>query len=194
MTGDELRRAHAVHPVTAVQMEWSLTTRGLEASVVPVARELGIGIVAYSPLCRGLLSGRIKSREDMEDGDWRKTGVPRFAEDNLAANAAAAARLEAIAARFGASAGQLALAWVHAQGNGWGDDVFPIPGTKSPARLEENAAAVALAARLTPADLAEIAAAVPAEEVKGDRYASNFGTWETRTDAAAAAPLDASKL
>jgi aryl-alcohol dehydrogenase-like predicted oxidoreductase len=163
MTADELRRAHAVHPVSAIQIEWSLQTRGFAADVVPTARELGVGIVAYSPLGRGLLTGAVASKGDLDAADWRHKN-PRFAEETLAHNAAAGARLASIGARFGASAAQVALAWVHAQGA----DVVPIPGTKSSKRLRENAAAYELSKRLTAADLEEISAAVP--EAAGARY------------------------
>jgi aryl-alcohol dehydrogenase-like predicted oxidoreductase len=166
ITPDELRRAHAIHPVTAIQQEWSLSTRDLEKALVPTARELGVAIVAYSPLGRGLLAQRFTKASELEDGDWRKAGsVPRFSGEHLTKNADAAARLAAIARRLGVPPAQLALAWVHSRG----EDVFPIPGTKSAARLEENAGAVALAGRLTKEQIAEIEAAVP--EAEGPRYA-----------------------
>lgn len=173
VTADELRRAHAVFPVTAIQMEWSLQTRDLEATVVPAARELGVGIVAYSPLGRGLLSTRFTSKESFEEGDWRSK-LPRVTGDNMTKNAEATHRLAAIAARHGVTAAQLALAWVHARGR----DVFPIPGTKSPGRLVENAAAVTLALKLTDEDWAEVEAAVP--EASGERYEGMGGTWNSR--------------
>lgn len=158
----ELRRAHAVHPVSAIQMEWSLQSRSIELEIVPVARELGIGIVAYSPLGRGLLSQTEGTApEQLGESDYRRS-LPRFAAGNFETNQARLAQFREVAARKGCTCAQLALAWVHAQG----EDVFPIPGTKSRRRLEENAAAALLA--LTPAECAELAALVPAPE--GARY------------------------
>ena len=161
ITGAELRRAHAVFPVTAVQQEYSLVTRDLEGDLIPVARELGVGIVAYSPLCRGLLAGTFSKREDLAQSDYRLQS-PRFSEANMATNAAAAARIAAVAARKGVTPSQLALAWVHSRG----DDIFPIPGTKSVSRLHENLGAVAIT--ITPEEAAEIEAA--GASVQGDRY------------------------
>ncbi|MFJ8913118.1 aldo/keto reductase [Amycolatopsis sp. NPDC102389] len=161
---ETIRRAHAVHPVTAVQTEWSLWSRDIEDEVVPVCRELGIGLVPYSPLGRGFLTGRFKSKEDFADGDFRQTTQPRFAEGNLERNLAIVEALRALAERKGVTAGQLALAWVQAQG----DDVVPIPGTKRRKYLEENVASVGL--KLTAEDVAEIEAAVPADAVAGERY------------------------
>jgi len=170
-TPSELRRAHAVHPITAIQMEWSLQTRDIEKEVVPTARELGIAIVAYSPLGRGLLSKRFISPSELDPSDWRRTN-PRLAGDNLDKNAVAAARLDEIAKEKGVTPGQLALSWVHHQG----EDVFPIPGTRSPDRLTENANAVSLS--LTPEDLRRLEEAVP--EAEGERYAGMHGTFNTR--------------
>ncbi|OXM49858.1 aldo/keto reductase [Amycolatopsis alba] len=161
---ETIRRAHAVHPVTAVQTEWSLWSRDIENEVVPVCRELGIGLVPYSPLGRGFLTGRFKSKEDFEDGDFRQTIQPRFAEGNLERNLAIVEALRALAEQKGVTAGQLALAWVQAQG----DDVVPIPGTKRRKYLEENVAAVGL--KLTAEDVAAIEAAVPADAIAGERY------------------------
>ncbi|UUV35329.1 aldo/keto reductase [Amycolatopsis roodepoortensis] len=161
---DTIRRAHAVHPVTAVQTEWSLWSRDIENEVVPVCRELGIGLVPYSPLGRGFLTGRFKSKEDFADGDFRQTTQPRFAEGNLERNLAIVEALRALAEQKGVTAGQLALAWVQAQG----DDVVPIPGTKRRKYLEENVASVGL--KLTAEDVAAIEAAVPADAVAGERY------------------------
>jgi aryl-alcohol dehydrogenase-like predicted oxidoreductase len=179
VTADEIRRAHKVFPVTAIQMEWSLHTRDIEKEIVPTARELGIAIVAYSPLGRGLLTPRFTTKESFEEGDWRSK-LPRVAGGNLETNAASTAKLAEIAARHGVTNAQLALAWVHSRG----EDVFPIPGTKTRKRLEENAAAFALSKRLTPADYAEIEAAVP--EAVGERYAGMAGTWNSRQSAGAA--------
>ncbi|MEU8416575.1 aldo/keto reductase [Amycolatopsis japonica] len=161
---ETIRRAHAVHPVTAVQTEWSLWSRDIEDEVVPVCRELGIGLVPYSPLGRGFLTGRFKSKEDFADGDFRQTTQPRFAEGNLERNLAMVEALRALAERKGVTAGQLALAWVQAQG----DDVVPIPGTKRRKYLEENVASVGL--DLTAEDIAAIEEAVPADAVAGERY------------------------
>ncbi|MFI5564826.1 aldo/keto reductase [Amycolatopsis japonica] len=161
---ETIRRAHAVHPVTAVQTEWSLWSRDIENEVVPVCRELGIGLVPYSPLGRGFLTGRFKSKEDFADGDFRQTTQPRFAEGNLERNLAIVEALRALAEQKGVTAGQLALAWVQAQGG----DVVPIPGTKRRKYLEENVASVAL--NLTAEDIAAIEEAVPADAVAGERY------------------------
>ena len=131
-----IRRAHAVHPITALQTEYSLFARDVEADILPTVRELGIGFVAYSPLGRGLLTGRYASTNDFEADDYR-AGHPRFAGDNFAKNVEHVRRLEALAERKGVTAAQLALAWLLHQG----DDVVPIPGTKRRKRLEENCAA-----------------------------------------------------
>lgn len=141
--------------------------------MIPTCRELGVGIVAYSPLGRGLLSGAIKGSGDIKEGDWRSS-QPRFSQENLDRNAQAAAKLAELAAKKGVTPGQLALAWLHAQG----PDVFPIPGTKSPQRLRENAAATTIS--LSPAELAEISSAVP--EGQGERYAGMWGTWNLRAN------------
>ncbi|WP_410577734.1 aldo/keto reductase [Amycolatopsis sp. lyj-108] len=161
---ETIRRAHAVHPVAAVQTEWSLWSRDIENEVVPVCRELGIGLVPYSPLGRGFLTGRFKSKEDFADGDFRQTTQPRFAEGNLERNLAMVEALRALAEQKGVTAGQLALAWVQAQG----EDVVPIPGTKRRKYLEENVGSVAL--KLTAEDVAAIEEAVPADAVAGERY------------------------
>ena len=136
---DTIRRAHAVHPVTAVQSEYSLWTRDPEEKVLPLLRELGIGFVAYSPLGRGFLTGEILSTDDFADDDSRKTN-PRFMGENFQRNLQAVGEVRAIAAEVGATPAQVALAWVLAQG----DTIAPIPGTKRVARLEENVAAEGL--------------------------------------------------
>ncbi|HVK22717.1 MAG TPA: aldo/keto reductase [Actinokineospora sp.] len=159
---ETIRRADAVHPITAVQSEWSLWSRDIEADVVPTLRELGIGIVAYSPLGRGFLTGRFASRADLPEGDFREVFQPRFAEGNFEANLGITEVLRGMAAERGVTAGQLALAWVHSRG----DDVVPIPGTKRRTYLAENLAAVDVV--LEPQDIAALEAAVP--EVAGDRY------------------------
>ncbi|KAA2251182.1 aldo/keto reductase [Solihabitans fulvus] len=159
-----IRRAHATHPITAVQTEWSLWSRDLEAEIVPTCRELGIGLVPYSPLGRGFLTGRITSAADLGSGDFRQVGQPRFADGNLERNLALVERLRALAAERDVTAGQLALAWVLHQGA----DVVPIPGTKRRKYLEENVAASFV--ELSTADLAAIEDAVPVDEVAGERY------------------------
>ncbi|RHY53636.1 hypothetical protein DYB30_010615 [Aphanomyces astaci] len=173
-TPSELRRAHAIHPISAIQMEWSLQSRDLEALVVPVARELGVGIVAYSPLCRGFLTAIDKF--DKLDGDDSRRKLPRYSGDKLAQSKAKVAKFFDLAAAKHCTPAQLALAWVHAQG----PDVFPIPGTKSSTRIVENAHAVTFT--LTQDEVATIAAA--ATSIEGDRYASNKHTFNARLDKA----------
>jgi aryl-alcohol dehydrogenase-like predicted oxidoreductase len=158
---ETIRRAHAVHPVTAVQTEYSLWTRDVEAEILPTCRELGIGFVPYSPLGRGFLSGRFKSPQELDEGDFRRSG-PRFTGENLDANLKLAAKVAEIAQEKGVTPAQLALAWVLAQGQ----DIAPIPGTKRRRYLEENAAAVEV--ELTPQDLERIEAELPA--AAGERY------------------------
>jgi aryl-alcohol dehydrogenase-like predicted oxidoreductase len=158
---DTIRRAHAVHPITAVQTEYSLWTRDPEAEILPTCRELGIGFVAYSPLGRGFLSGRFTNPQELDEGDFRRTN-PRFADENLEANRRLAAMVADIAEEKGVTPAQLALAWVLAQG----EDIVPIPGTKRRTYLEENAAAVDVA--LTDEDLRRIDAELP--KAAGERY------------------------
>jgi aryl-alcohol dehydrogenase-like predicted oxidoreductase len=158
-----IRRAHATHPLTAVQSEFSLWTRDVEDEVLPTLRELGIGFVAYSPLGRGFLTGAIRSLDDLPEDDWRRTN-PRFQEEALAENLRLADRVVELAEQIGAPAAQVALAWVLAKG----EDVVPIPGTKSPGRLEENAGAVDV--ELSADQVAELDEAVAAESVRGSRY------------------------
>jgi aryl-alcohol dehydrogenase-like predicted oxidoreductase len=160
-SAETIRRAHAVHPITAVQTEYSLWTRDPEAEVIPTCRELGIGFVPYSPLGRGFLSGRFSSPDDLDEGDFRRYG-PRFTGANLEANQGLAAKVAELARDKGITPAQLALAWVLAQG----DDLVPIPGTKRRTYLEENAAAVDV--QLTDEDLARIEEEVPA--ASGARY------------------------
>lgn len=165
---ETIRRAHAVHPITALQTEYSLFTRDLEDEILPTLRELGIGLVPYSPLGRGLLTGAITATPEAEAGDSRGTAYfPRFSGDNLAANLALVDKIRAAAQEKGCTPGQLALAWVLAQG----DDqlgVAPIPGTKRVKYLEENVAAVDVA--LSADDLAALEEAVPRDAVRGERY------------------------
>ncbi len=160
---ETIRRAHAVHPISALQTEYSLWTRDPEAEILPTVRELGIGFVAYSPLGRGFLSGRIRSIDDLEETDFRRHG-PRFQEENLRRNLALVAEVEALAAEKGVTPSQLALAWVLSRG----DDIVPIPGTKRRSYLEENAAAVDV--ELTSADLERLERAFPVGAAAGDRY------------------------
>ncbi|CAN5599872.1 aldo/keto reductase [soil metagenome] len=159
---ETIRRAHAVHPITAVQTEYSLWTRELESEILPTLRELGIGLVAYSPLGRGFLSGRFTDPEkDLAEGDFRRHG-PRFTGENLGQNKKLAEKVGELAEEKGVTAAQLALAWVLAQG----DDVVPIPGTKRRTYLEQNAAAADV--ELTKDDLERIEAELPS--AVGDRY------------------------
>ncbi|TGB13707.1 aldo/keto reductase [Streptomyces sp. MZ04] len=158
-----IRRAHAVHPIAALQSEWSLWTRDLEAEIAPVCRELGIGLVPFSPLGRGFLTGRYTSTDALQEGDMRR-GQPRFADGNLERNLAVVEALDALAAEKGVTAGQLALAWVQHRG----DDVVPIPGTRREKYLTENLAATGI--ELSPDELAAIDAAAPAGSVAGTRY------------------------
>jgi aryl-alcohol dehydrogenase-like predicted oxidoreductase len=158
---ETIRRAHAVHPITAVQTEYSLWTRDIETEVRPTCRELGIGFVPYSPLGRGFLSGRFKSPDELDENDFRRSG-PRFTGENLDANLQLASKLAEIADEKGITRAQLALGWVLAQG----DDLVPIPGTKRRRYLEENAAAVDV--ELSEGDLARIDAELP--NAAGERY------------------------
>ena len=158
-----LRRAHAVHPISALQTEYSLWTRDPEDAVLPACRELGVGFVAYSPLGRGFLTGRFRSFEDLPEGDYRRN-APRFQGENFAKNLDLVTKVEEIAKEKGCTPAQLALAWLHAQGAG----VVPIPGTKTRARLEENAGAPGVV--LTAGDLARIDRVAPKGIAAGPRY------------------------
>lgn len=169
VAADTLRRAASAHPITALQSEWSLWSRDIEAEVVPMARELGIGIVAYSPLGRGFLTGQIKSFNDFAPDDYRRFS-PRFQGANFEANLDLVRSVVAIASEKRCTPGQLALAWVMAQGQ----DVVPIPGTKRRRYLEENAEAADVT--LSAEDLARIDKAVPAGTALGDRYADMRST------------------
>ncbi len=163
-SADTIRRAHAVHPITALQTEYSLFTRDVEDVILPTLRELGIGLVPYSPLGRGLLTGRV-SRESLAAGDSRNTTYfPRFQGAALETNLGLVNRVRDLADRHDCTPGQLALAWVLAQG----DDIVPIPGTKRVRYLVENVAA--LRVRLSEDDLLELTQAVPRDEVAGARY------------------------
>ncbi|MGB2569571.1 aldo/keto reductase [Micromonospora citrea] len=158
-----LRAAHAVHPIAAVQMEYSLFTRDVEGEMLDTCRELGVSLVAYSPVGRGLLTGAITGRDQLAADDWR-AHVPRFAEGNLDANLALVAAVREVAGEIGCTPAQAALAWLLAQG----EDVLPIPGTKRVRYLQENAAAADI--RLTAAQQARLRQAVPAGAVAGERY------------------------
>jgi aryl-alcohol dehydrogenase-like predicted oxidoreductase len=162
-SADVIRRAHATHPLTAVQSEYSLWTRDPESEVLPTLRELGIGLVAYSPLGRGFLTGQIRSVEDLSDDDWRRSN-PRFQEEALRQNIELADRVRALADELAVTPAQLALAWVQAQGQ----DIVPIPGTKRPERLSENVAAATI--ELSDEDVAALDQAVPAGSAVGGRY------------------------
>ncbi|MFB8137316.1 aldo/keto reductase [Streptomyces mirabilis] len=166
VTGGELRAAHAVHPIAAVQSEWSLFSRDIEAGVVPAVRELGVALVPYSPLGRGFLTGSFVHAEDLTSDDFRRT-MPRFTGDNAAANAALLEPVRAVAEAHGASPGQIALAWVQQQASSLGLPVVPIPGTTRRSRVEENTAATRIV--LTEDELAVLEPI--ASKVAGERYA-----------------------
>jgi aryl-alcohol dehydrogenase-like predicted oxidoreductase len=157
---ETIRRAHKTHPLTAVQSEYSLWTRDPDDDVLPALRELGIGLVAYSPLGRGFLTGQIRSIDDLPEDDWRRSN-PRFQEDALRQNLALADRVRDLAARRGGTPAQLALAWVMAKGH----DIVPIPGTKRPDRIRENVAASAIS--LSAEDVATLDEVVSPGAVKG---------------------------
>lgn len=161
-----IRRAHKVHPMTALQTEYSLWERHVEKEILPTVRELGIGFVPYSPLGRGFLTGAITRASDLRETDSRALRFPRFAPENFGKNQVLVERVRAIAGRKGVKPGQLALAWVLAKG----DDLVPIPGTKRRKYLEENAASAEI--KLTPAEVRELEAAIPQSEIAGDRYAA----------------------
>ncbi|KAL6970877.1 hypothetical protein U1Q18_030555 [Sarracenia purpurea var. burkii] len=165
-----IRRAHAVHPITAIQIEWSLWTRDCEEEIVPICRELGIGIVAYSPLGRGFLSAGPKIAENLSnDDDFRKL-LPRFKAENMEHNQKIFERIVEIATLKRCTPGQLALAWVHHQGN----DVCPIPGTTKIENLNQNIGA--LSVKLTREEMNELESI--ASLVKGERYQSYVTTWK----------------
>jgi aryl-alcohol dehydrogenase-like predicted oxidoreductase len=158
---DTIRRAHATHPITAVQSEYSLWSRDIEAEILPTLRELGIGLVAYSPIGRGFLAGRFNDPSELDEGDFRRSG-PRFTGSNLEQNQRLAAKIRELAEEKGVTSGQLALAWVLAKG----DDIVPIPGTKRVSYLEENWGATEV--ELSDDELARIEAELPA--AAGERY------------------------
>lgn len=162
-----IRRAHAVHPLSALQTEYSLWSREPEDEILPTLRELGIGFVPYSPLGRGFLTGQLKSFDDFAPSDYRRNS-PRFQGENFQKNLQVVSKVTELAGRKGVSAGQLALAWVMAQG----EDLVPIPGTKRIAYLEENARAAELT--LTAEDFREINQVIPKDAASGDRYPASM--------------------
>lgn len=175
VTGDELRAAHAVHPVAALQSEWSLFSRDVERTAVPAAAELGVTFVPYSPLGRGFLTGSFSNAEQLSSDDFRR-GQPRFTGENAARNAELLTPIAKIAAARGVTSAQVALAWVHQQADVHGLSVVPIPGTRKRSRLEENVAAATL--KLTTEELAELEPI--AASVVGTRYANMTTTSATR--------------
>ncbi|KAL6650530.1 hypothetical protein ACP70R_009455 [Stipagrostis hirtigluma subsp. patula] len=166
-----IRRAHAVHPITAVQLEWSLWSRDVEEDIIPTCRELGIGIVAYSPLGRGFFSSGAKLVDSLSEQDYRKH-LPRFQPENLDNNIQIFERVKAMATRKGCTPSQLALAWVHHQGN----DVCPIPGTTKMENFNQNVGA--LSVKLTTDEMAELESYAAAANVQGDRYPQMAPTWK----------------
>lgn len=158
-----IERAHKVHPITALQTEYSLWSRDVEEEILPAIRKLGIGLVPYSPLGRGFLTGRFKSTEDLDAKDYRRM-TPRFQGENLENNLGLLSAVEALAAEKGVKPGQVALAWVLAQGT----DIVPIPGTKRRTYLEENVAAVEVT--LSSAEIEKLSNAIPRGAASGDRY------------------------
>jgi aryl-alcohol dehydrogenase-like predicted oxidoreductase len=160
---ETIRRAHAVHPITALQTEYSLWSRHPEEEILPTVRELGIGFVSYSPLGRGFLAGRFKSSDDFGEGDYRGN-TPRFSGENLEKNLELVKGVEELAAEKGVTSAQLAVAWVLAQG----EDIVPIPGTKRRTYLEQNVGAAEV--ELSADEIAQLEAAVPPGEVAGERY------------------------
>ena len=158
-----IRRAHAVHPISALQSEYSLWERNLEPHIIPLLRELGIGLVPFAPLGRGFLTGAVRRAEEYPDGDFRR-GDPRYQGENFDANVRAASTVRELGARKGATAGQIALAWLLHKG----PDIVPIPGTKRRKYLEENVAAASV--RLAPEEMAALDAALAPEKIAGPRY------------------------
>uniref|UniRef100_A0A5B7AY04 Putative aldo-keto reductase 2 n=1 Tax=Davidia involucrata TaxID=16924 RepID=A0A5B7AY04_DAVIN len=165
-----IRRAHAVHPITAIQVEWSLWARDLEEEIVPTCRELGIGIVPYSPLGRGFFSGGPKLVENLTEDDFRKK-LPRFKPENYEHNKKIFERVNEMASRKGCTPSQLALAWVHHRGN----DVCPIPGTTKIENFNQNIGALSI--KLTPEEMAELESFASFDAVKGDRHVFMSTTW-----------------
>ncbi|TPN76693.1 aldo/keto reductase [Mesorhizobium sp. CU2] len=162
-----IRRAHAVHPVSALQSEYSLWERNLEPEIIPVLKELGIGLVPFAPLGRGFLAGDVKRAEDYPEGDFRR-GDPRYQGANFDLNVAAAAAVRDIAEAKGVKPGQIAIAWLLAKGPEFGIDIVPIPGTKRRSYLEENVAAAEV--KLDPTEMLGLDMALTADKVSGPRY------------------------
>ena len=161
-----IERAHKVHPITALQTEYSLWSRDVEEEILPAIRKLGIGLVPYSPLGRGFLTGRFKTADDLDENDYRRK-TPRFQPENLDTNLGLLSAVETLAAEKGVKPGQVALAWVLAQGK----DIVPIPGTKRRTYLEENVAAVEVA--LSNAEIEKLSNAIPRGAASGDRYVAS---------------------
>lgn len=164
VSADTLKKANSIHPISALQSEFSIMTRVMEKEMIPLCRDLGVTFVAYSPLGRGLLTGALRKREDFGAKDYRLAMNPRFADGALEKNLTIVDRISAIAAAKNATPGQIALAYVLAKG----EHIAPIPGTKKISRLEENIGALEIS--LSPADIAAIEKAAPPEEIAGDRY------------------------
>jgi aryl-alcohol dehydrogenase-like predicted oxidoreductase len=162
-----IRRAHAVHPVSAVQSEYSLWERNLEPEIIPLLKQLGVGLVPFSPLGRGFLTGEVRRAEDYPEGDYRRND-PRYQGENYDANVEAAAKVRDIATARGVKPGQIALAWLLEKGNGFGVDIVPIPGTKRIRYLEENVAAASL--KLDAAEMAALDEALAPGKIAGPRY------------------------
>jgi len=163
-SANTIRRAHKVHPISAVQVEWSLWTRDIEAEIIPTCRELGIGIVAYSPLGRGFLTGVVQSVTDLDENDWRRKGCPRFSEENIQQNLKFVGVVKQLAEKKGVSPGQISLAWVLSRGK----DVCPIPGTSNLKHLEDNVKACQV--EFTKEEVEELEKLLP--PVSGERYAA----------------------
>jgi pyridoxine 4-dehydrogenase len=168
---DTIRRAHAVHPITALQIEYSLMSRGIEESILPTVRELGISITAYGVISRGLLSGNFRATQDRPANDFRVAASPRFQGENLQKNLALVDKLQELAKRKGRTAAQLAIAWVLAQG----PEIVPLVGARTRQRLEESLGALEL--QLSKDDLREVELAIPPEAVAGTRYDANQMAW-----------------
>jgi aryl-alcohol dehydrogenase-like predicted oxidoreductase len=171
-SADTIRRAHAVTPIHYIEQEWSLWSRDIEEEIVPLCRELGIQIIAYSPLGRGFLTGAIKSRDQLDPKDYRAVGQPRFSAENFDKNLALVDAVKAIAEKKGVSAGEIALAWLHAQGS----DVIPIPGTTTIGHLEHNLHALSI--ELSADEIKQINEICDPKNVVGDRYAHAYLTYE----------------
>lgn len=197
-TPDEIRRAHAIHPLTAIQQEYSLLVRSLEASVVPVCRELGIAIVAYSPLCRGFATAKVKKADDWAKigneggakGGFQEQAVPMLAGDNIEKNAALLAPVEVAAEKNGATPSQVSLAWVQAQG----DDIFPIPGTTKIENLTSNVEGAHLSLKLDKAVFVQLSKDVDVNAIQGDRYIPAYMVYTIEGKASARKDVGGKKI